>query len=110
MQNSTRKYQQRRSDNNAFLTCAQLIEEVVVDDVGEEGEDVSDEGQHQERLPPVVVGPGAGEEAEEDGGDADEQQVPSLELGHARLNALLHGFFHVSLCAEEKLSINSHEL
>lgn len=43
----------------------QLVEEVLVDAVGNEGEDVADEGNDEEQLPAVDVWPGADEQAEE---------------------------------------------
>ena len=91
---------------NYLLTCVKFIEKVVVGDVGEKGEYVAYERQYQKRLPPVVIGPRSGKEAEEDRGKVDEQEVPSLELSHALLNALLHGFVDVALGEYREVKFN----
>jgi hypothetical protein len=49
----------------------ELVEVVVVEDVGDEGEEVPEEGNDQEKLATVNVGPRAHEQAEQDGRQRD---------------------------------------
>jgi hypothetical protein len=49
----------------------ELVEVVVVEDVGDEGEEVPEEGNDEEKLATVNVGPCAHEQAEQDGRQRD---------------------------------------
>jgi len=74
-----------------------LIEEVIVEHVSHVGEDVTQEGQDEEELPSVVVGPVTDEEAEEGGGQSHQDSIPQFQFSHAILNVFFHVVFYFAL-------------
>ncbi len=49
----------------------ELVEVIVVEDVGDEGEEVPEEGNYEEKLATVNIGPRAHEQTEQDGRQRD---------------------------------------
>ena len=72
------------------VRCSELVEEVVVDDVGHEGEEVAEERNDEEKLPAVDVGPGADEKTEENWRQSDWNE--RLGLTHFTLLDIFSSF------------------